>query len=556
VSHDGGPAERDGHTSPEGDRRHDEPRGPLGDLPASRPAGDARPAPGAGEPAPHGDAPKETSAESPGRPDGQAASGERGAQRRGGRGGRRGGRGGRGGGERSGGEQRGERASGAELGERSGGERGGGERGERGSERGSGEQRGDMTLVVYLARGGVGSRRRCDELIREGKVTIDGTVITFPREKVADKAEVALEGEVVTLREYRYLLINKPRGVASTRRDPHAERVIVDLVPDGRVLFPVGRLDVDTTGLIILTNDGVLANRLMHPRYGVTKTYSARVHGHATKRALAELRAGIELEDGRTAPAEARIEKQSNKTTLLELTIHEGRKHQVRRMLAALGLPVEELHRRRYGPLSDKNLKIGAWRALSGDEIEALRRASEEVERNLLGDDPGSAVDLAASVAAPFERETPDDDAASLGDSPFSASPRREPTNAPEPRGPDERAHLDRAEPAGDDDAPAPSTEAPAQEPEEAPAPSTEAPAREPEEAPAPSTEAPAHEPEEAPAPSTEAPAHEPEGAPAREPDEAPAHAGAAPEAPSAREPDEAPAHDGAAEGDEPTPQP
>ena len=276
-----------------------------------------------------------------------------------------------------------------------------GQRDDRRREGGGGEQRNDMTLVVYLARSGVGSRRRCDELIREGKVTIDGTVTTFPREKVGEQAEVAVEGEVATPREYRYVLVNKPRGVASTRSDPHAERVLVDMVPDGRILFPVGRLDLDTTGLIILTNDGVLANRLMHPRYGVTKTYSARVRGHAGKRALAELRSGIELEDGRTAPAEARVEKQSNKSTLVELTIHEGRKHQVRRMLAALGLPVEELHRRRYGPLSDKNLKIGAWRALSGDEVEALRRAAEEVERNLAGDDPGEAVDLAAPASGP-----------------------------------------------------------------------------------------------------------------------------------------------------------
>lgn len=258
-----------------------------------------------------------------------------------------------------------------------------------------------MTLVVYLARAGAGSRRRCDELIREGKVTIDGAVVTFPREKVGEQAAVALEGEVVTPREYRYVLVNKPRGVASTRSDPHAERVIVDLVPDGRTLFPVGRLDLETTGLIILTNDGPLANRLMHPRYGVTKTYSARVRGQASKRALAELRAGVELEDGRTAPAEARIEKQSNKTALVELTIHEGRKHQVRRMLAALDLPVEELHRRRYGPLSDKNLKIGAWRLLSGDEVEALRRAGEEVERNVAGDDAGEAVELAAQGSEP-----------------------------------------------------------------------------------------------------------------------------------------------------------
>ena len=439
MSHDGGPVERDGHSSPEGDStrlgdRRPTPGEPLASagqpalsgptasggepVPGGQPASGGEPLSGAQPPAGAEPAP---GAQGPGRPSDQAAAtGERSGQRRGERrGGRRGGRGGRGGGRGESGGGRGESGGGREE-----------PRGERGGERA--EQRGDMTLVVYLARSGVGSRRRCDELVREGKVTIDGTVVTFPREKVGEQAEVALAGEVVTPREYRYLLINKPRGVASTRRDPHAERVLVDLVPDGRILFPVGRLDVDTTGLIILTNDGVLANRLMHPRYGVTKTYSARVKGHASKRALAELRAGIELEDGRTAPAEARIEKQSSKTTLLELTIHEGRKHQVRRMLAALGLPVEELHRRRYGPLSDKNLKIGAWRALSGDEIEALRRASEEVERNLVGDDPGQAVDLAAPIAAAFERDAPDDDAATLGDSPFSASAEpAEPSSTP-----------------------------------------------------------------------------------------------------------------------------
>lgn len=488
MSHDGESVERDGHTSPEGDATHSGDRRPT---PGEQPAPDTRPAPSGpaapGEESLPGSAatPREGAAPEPGaqgpaRPDGQAgATGERPARRGRRGGGRGGGRGGRGGGrgEQSGrgepggsrSEQGGRGESGGGRGEPSGGrsesgggrgEAGGGRgdqsgRSETGVERGGGgrggaergEQRGDMTLVVYLARSGVGSRRRCDELVRDGKVTIDGTVVTFPREKVGEKAEVALEGEVVTPREYRYLLINKPRGVASTRRDPHAERVLVDLVPDGRILFPVGRLDVETTGLIILTNDGVLANRLVHPRYGVTKTYSARVKGHASKRALAELRAGIELEDGRTAPAEARIEKQSNKTTLLELTIHEGRKHQVRRMLAALGLPVEELHRRRYGPLSDKNLKIGAWRALSGDEIEALRRASEEVERNLLGDDPGQAVDMAPPTTAAFERDAPDDDAASLGDSPFSAPAER--VELPPAPPPAVEPHDAPAEPAG-----------------------------------------------------------------------------------------------------------
>ena len=188
-----------------------------------------------------------------------------------------------------------------------------------------------------------------------------------------------MRGEPVEARELRYLLVNKPRGVASTRSDPHADKVIVDIVPNGRSLFPVGRLDVDTTGLIILTNDGVLANRLMHPRYGVPKTYIVRVRGKVTRRALGTLRQGVELEDGMTAPADVKLKKQSAKTALVEITIHEGRKRQVRRMFVAVGLPVEELSRRRYGPLTDKGLEPGGFRELGGEEVEALRRAGEEV---------------------------------------------------------------------------------------------------------------------------------------------------------------------------------
>jgi 23S rRNA pseudouridine2605 synthase len=260
-----------------------------------------------------------------------------------------------------------------------------------------------MNLVVFLARAGVGSRRACDELIKDGRVTIAGEVVTFPREKVTGEVEVCVDGEPVALRELRYVVINKPRGVTSTRSDPHADRVVVDLVPDGRTLFPVGRLDVDTTGLLVLTNDGALANRLMHPRYGVPKTYVARVRGRVSKRMLAELRNGVELEDGRTAPAQARVEKQSGKTTSVELTLHEGRKRQVRRMLAAVGLTVQELHRRRYGPLSDKGMKVGDVRTLKGDDIDALRRASEEVERRLGEEDIGVPVDLAGPRDTPAQ---------------------------------------------------------------------------------------------------------------------------------------------------------
>jgi 23S rRNA pseudouridine2605 synthase len=267
-----------------------------------------------------------------------------------------------------------------------------------------------LSLVAYLARAGVGSRRLCDEIVRLGRVAVNGETITFPRQQVADNDAVTLDGAEVTLRALRYVLVNKPRGVASTRRDPHAERVIVDLVPDGRVLFPVGRLDVETSGLIVLTNDGALANYLMHPRYGVPKTYVARVRGRVARRVLGQFRTGIELEEGLTASAEARLLKQSAKTALVEVVLHEGRKRQVRRMFAAVGLPVEDLHRRRYGPLTDKNLKIGDFRELSGDEVDALRRAGERVVASVGAEPEEHAVTLAAETPpAPLETPTAED---------------------------------------------------------------------------------------------------------------------------------------------------
>jgi 23S rRNA pseudouridine2605 synthase len=265
-----------------------------------------------------------------------------------------------------------------------------------------------MNLVVFLARAGVGSRRACDELIREGVVTVNGEVVTFPREKVTPDDAVAVRGEPVEAKELKYFLVNKPRGVASTRSDPHADRVIVDLVPGGRALFPVGRLDVDTTGLIILTNDGVLANRLMHPRYGVPKTYVARVRGKVGRRALGALRQGVDLEDGLTSPADVKLKKQSAKTALVEITIHEGRKRQVRRMLLAVGLPVEELGRRRYGPLTDKGLEPGGYRELTGDEVEALRRAGEQVAVEVAGEEEGAPLLLAAEPPPDVGSGSPD----------------------------------------------------------------------------------------------------------------------------------------------------
>ena len=266
----------------------------------------------------------------------------------------------------------------------------------------------ELTLVTYLARSGVGSRRRCDELVRDGAVAVNGAVVTLPRQRIEENDVVTVAGEAVEPQELRYILVNKPRGAASTRKDPHAEQVVVDLVPNGRMLFPVGRLDVETTGLIVLTNDGPLANRLMHPRYGVPKTYVSRVRGKVGKRSLAALRGGIELEDGPTAPAEVRLVKQSAKTAVVEIVLHEGRKRQVRRMFAALGLPVEELHRRRYGPLTDKNLKLGGWRELQAEEVDALRRASERVEECVHGEPEEVAVGLAAQTGPDTPAAPPD----------------------------------------------------------------------------------------------------------------------------------------------------
>ena len=291
-----------------------------------------------------------------------------------------------------------------------------------------------MNLVVYLARAGLGSRRSCDELVLKGSVTVNGEVVTFPRQKVELEDVVLVDGEPVEAHELRYFIVNKPRGVASTRRDPHAERVIVDLVPNGRILFPVGRLDVDTTGLIVLTNDGVLANRLMHPRYGVPKTYVARVRGKVSRRALGALRQGVDLEDGLTAPAEVDLKKQSAKTALIEITIHEGRKRQVRRMFAAVDLPVEDLHRRRYGPLADKGLEPGGYRELAGDEVEALRRAGEDVAVAVGGEVEGPPLLLAAEESpvpeAIWAAEPGEDAQDSAGELPAPA--QNEPEHEPE----------------------------------------------------------------------------------------------------------------------------
>jgi 23S rRNA pseudouridine2605 synthase len=226
-----------------------------------------------------------------------------------------------------------------------------------------------VRLNAYLARAGVASRRRSDELIRAGRVRVNGE----PGELntvVGTSDLVEVDGERVSAQPLTYVLLHKPPGTVTTARDPHGRPTVVDLVRHDARVVPVGRLDADTTGALLLTNDGPLAHRLAHPRYGVPKVYEVEVEGAPGDDALAALRDGVELEDGRTAPAEVRPLGRSR----LELTLHEGRKHQVKRMCEAVGHPVRSLHRARYAGLRLDGLEPGAWRELDRDEVAALRR--------------------------------------------------------------------------------------------------------------------------------------------------------------------------------------
>ena len=228
-----------------------------------------------------------------------------------------------------------------------------------------------MRLNAYLARTGLASRRGAEELIRAGRVRVNGEgagVATGVQR--GDRVEV--HGRAVEPEPLAYVLLNEPAGVVTTARDPHGRPTVVDLVGHERRVVPVGRLDADTTGVLLLTNDGALAHRLMHPRYEVDKVYEAEVEGEPSDEALARLAAGVDLEDGRTAPA--RVRRLAPST--IELVLHEGRKHQVKRMCEAVGHPVRRLHRRRYAGLTADGLAPGAWRELTAAEVERLRRAT------------------------------------------------------------------------------------------------------------------------------------------------------------------------------------
>ena len=231
-------------------------------------------------------------------------------------------------------------------------------------------------LQKVLAAVGFGSRRTCEELIEEGRVTVDGEVAILGRRVDADVAEVAVDGVPVSVRPgLVYYLLNKPKGAVVTASDPQGRATALDLVPREPRVFSIGRLDADTEGLIIFTNDGELAHRLAHPSFGVEKEYLVEVDGIPTAGQVRQLRAGVMLEDGMTTPARA----STVDPRTLKLTIHEGRNRQVRRMLAAVGHHVVRLVRVRIGPVSDRSLAPGEWRPLTPEEVRGLEESVAEV---------------------------------------------------------------------------------------------------------------------------------------------------------------------------------
>ena len=241
-----------------------------------------------------------------------------------------------------------------------------------------------MRLNAYLARAGVASRRGADELIKAGRVRVNGDpgqLNTFVER--GDRVEV--DGREVAAQRLAYVLLNKPAATVTTARDPQGRPTVVDLVDLPERVVPVGRLDDDTTGALLLTNDGRLAHRLAHPRYGVEKVYEVEVEGDPDDRALTQLRNGVDLDDGRTAPAEARRIGPS----MLELVLHEGRNRQVKRMCEAVGHPVKRLHRSRYAGLTLERLEPGRWRELEPSEVHLLRDLQREPRRRRSTSEPG-----------------------------------------------------------------------------------------------------------------------------------------------------------------------
>ncbi len=231
-------------------------------------------------------------------------------------------------------------------------------------------------LQKVLARAGFGSRRAAEELIAAGRVEVDGEVAQLGRRVDTSRERITVDGVAISVRrELVYYLLNKPAQVVTTARDPEGRPTVLDLVPLEPRVFPVGRLDYETEGLLVLTNDGELAQVLSHPSHSVEKAYLVEVTGVPSRAAIRRLRDGVDLDDGRTAPAGVRLVQSRRDGAALELVIHEGRNRQVRRMCEAVGHPVRRLVRTRVGPVSDRRLAPGSWRPLRRREVRALFEA-------------------------------------------------------------------------------------------------------------------------------------------------------------------------------------
>jgi 23S rRNA pseudouridine2605 synthase len=233
-----------------------------------------------------------------------------------------------------------------------------------------------MRLVKYLAHAGVASRRRAEKLVAAGRVQLDGATVRDPAIDVSAPSDVRVDGRRVRPQRYEHYALNKPLGVVSTADDPRGRPKVTELIETSTRLYPVGRLDANTSGLILLTNDGELANRIMHPRYEVKKSYRARVGARLSRAGLEALRCGVQLEDGVTAPARVRLVRAGADDSVIEITIHEGRKRQVRRMCEAIGHPVLELCRTRIANVELGNLADARYRPLRARELAELRRAA------------------------------------------------------------------------------------------------------------------------------------------------------------------------------------
>lgn len=233
-----------------------------------------------------------------------------------------------------------------------------------------------MRLQKYLAACGVTSRRKCEEIILSGRVMVNGETVSVLGSQVAPDDAVTLDGQpVVPVETMRYILYHKPFGEMSTASDPEGRPTVLDKFKDfGARLYPVGRLDFDSEGLLLLTNDGELTQRMLHPSGEVQKGYLARVHGDVSLDAVRELRKGVLIDGRSTSPAQVRIIRQTGIETVLLVTIHEGRNRQVRRMFEAVGYPVVALRRVQFGPLSLGGVKRGQWRELTEEEVALLKR--------------------------------------------------------------------------------------------------------------------------------------------------------------------------------------